>query len=538
MFDYLRGFVNNLNYAYRPITGTSSSAGNYTYGFPQNNHSPTDKYGIMLQGHNDITPLMIGNGTTLTKGLSSPMISEVLFQFYNAGEYYDGQTFDTSFGNYGKVTGNATDNKTFTMSGTTINGTAGADTIPDYIIRRVQMVCLLNLFDVMNSPNSFNQRFQLRITGTPFGLELSGNSSVDMRISGDPTAPWVKSIADIGFPGGAINSTLVCGQGEAGLGAAITFMDINDFTYGATPLQAKALSNTPTGATRPYDNIAITGNSTKYQIYPFVSHVIEFRIPNTTGNGTETSPFTIGNGTTLNPYKSPFDSTTVTFKGNNNLKIEVFPGLKKEASGNYTDNFTIYDKTTGSPVDPNFLLWDITDSSTPRLMSTTINVINTDIPLPRLGKQTEPANDFTAFTSNSTTAYFNRGHWTHNKTFSYGVSSVTNNGTTTTTITPSLKDMQYYPLRFLFNKRDYLLQLARDSFKLSDNSTVAATPDHDVVRAYHLDGAALSYGDLRLAAYRNTIPSNWWVEKNPEYFDPTKFVATSLVPDGTVSTYT
>jgi uncharacterized protein (TIGR02600 family) len=511
MFDYLRSSVNTINYAYRPVNGP-------IYSFPQNQLPDTG--GIYTVGFNDICPLVFTpvGGSGVTKGVAGAMvISEVMFQFYNAGEYFEGQTFTTANKQYGDVQTPPApplpDAKTFSMNGTQIDETNNPDGKPDYIIRRVQMVCLLDLMNLGNNLFSSNQRFQVRINGSPFGLALDPASKVDMRFAGEPAAAWRKSISTagtdpegIGFPvpagSGYLDTTLVSGQaadlsaegekgGRRGFASAMIFPNVNHLAYPQNTSQAKTLTANATGARRYFDNgLIATTNEQRSQIYPFVSRMIEFRIPNISSNGTAASPF-------------PAPNLTVTFLGSN-MTMELFAGVT--SANNYRDDF--------APATLNFTLHNLLPSNL--LATTTINVQSCVIPLPRLGNTT-PAVD-AAYKSPLNNAVF---PWPTN-TFLFP---------NTPTNTPSGKDMQYYPRRFWIWYKDYLAQIPRPTTAYGGLSD-----DRDVIRSYHLNGASDSYGDLRLAGFRTIIPGSWWTE-SPGYFDTTKYSATALALGDVTNNY-
>jgi uncharacterized protein (TIGR02600 family) len=510
MFDYLRSSVNTINYAYWPVNGP-------IYSFPQN-HLPDPVGGIYNIGFNDICPLVFTpvGGSAVTKGVAgATVISEVMFQFYNAGEHFDGQTFSTANKQYGEVlTPNPlADAKTFSMNGTQIDETNNPDGNPDYIIRRVQMICLLDLMNLGNNLFSSNQRFQVRITGSPFGLALDPASKVDMRFAGEPATAWRKSISTagadpegIGFPvpagSGYLDTTLVSGQaadlsveaekgGRRGIASAMIFPNSNGLAYPQNTSQAKTLTTNATGARRYYDNgLIATTNEQRTQIYPFVSRMIEFRIPNISSNGTATSPLSTPN-------------VTVTFMGST-MTMELFAGLT--SASNYRDDFT--------PTSLNFKLHDLVPSNL--LATTTINVQSCVIPLPLLGNTTQVVD--AAYKSPL-----------NNATYPWPTNTILFPNTPTNT--PSGKDMQYYPRRFWIWYKDYLAQVPRPATAYGGLSV-----NRDVIRSYHLNGASGSYGDLRLAGFRTIIPGSWWIE-SPGYFDTTKYSATALALGDVTNNY-
>lgn len=304
MFDYLRSLVNTMNRAYEPVGGPM-------YSFPQNQDTAH-------AGFNDITPLLINAGNGMTKGLGSGNVAlnGVILQFYNAGE-----TVDPSDGNF--------------------------------IIRRVQLVAFLDWWLTVNTLSSAMPRFQVKLEGGAFAITPNplppaapNPEPVQVRRAGDTT--WLTTATPIALPSGNIN--VYC-SADAQFDAS-SRTDI----FGG-PLGLGYGLRAPAGAQASTTFVTEDGSQAKKSLdrgatqdalrYPFLSEVLEFRIPK--------------NSSTTSAKFEP----TVHFTGAN-LVATVYPALKKGAT-------TLGSANLQSPSSANYL------------QRITLTVPNGDMPLPRLG---------------------------------------------------------------------------------------------------------------------------------------------------------
>lgn len=521
MWDYIRSNINTYNFAYQPVTGVATNSP-MTYSFPQNKQPLPN--GEWTSGYNDIIPLIIDTNNGRTKGMgSSIVLPEIIFQFYNAGEYLEGQNFKATPGDYGLVTGTANDNYDNTQivaSGSLTSGTS--DDIPDYIIRRVQLVCLFNPYTLTHNLAGNNMRYQVKISGTPFGIR-STDSRITMRCPALGVNSWVSQINNIGFPNGG--STLVCAQGgddegswegAYGIGWPLMFPIGNTMTNPRNESILKAFTRTLDPSVKTSSGILAANNLSgdmTYRTYPFISEVIEFRFPHPdrTPNYNKVPP---PNATPVPPYLRTYGESGSTekepgveFIGANDFTIEIFPGLKND-SGTYKEDFR--------PASIDIPLHVTSTTQTIPLMSTEIEINNRTMPLPRLAQR-----DLVFFMNqNPLTNYPVRN--------TYRPPVPPDSSRTYFAV----NEMQYYPMRMRmsWDRGNFVMvprknNVYRATITASGTNEVASfsieppptsdrvnTGPMDVLFSYHLSGTSQSYGDLRLAAFRNRIPKDWWTE--------------------------
>ncbi|MEI8310430.1 MAG: Verru_Chthon cassette protein A [Verrucomicrobiota bacterium] len=364
MWDYLRSGVDTVNQAYVPV-------GFLPYSFPLKYYdtktSTFKPYDTTISGFNDVAPLTISD--LGTKGMGRyPVLSEVIFQFVNMGD-----AFETDAG--GAKTG--------------------------CVIRKVRMVALLNFQMPVSSLHGSLPRLQVKITGaTPFNFVtdntlltpvpsplmnpgLSPPMQVRNQAAAGGSLAWQTSLgsAGIGFPAAASDAgfrntnfigSFFNGWGydtRAGLlGPGFGMFAVienktgisNSSTDGAKVHRLKVLSNrtsTMETADLTWRNSSTTSWAAREDVYyPFVSDVIEFRLPQ---NGASAA---------LDPVNANGKDYFEAFLSGGSLDVAIYPGLQDSA-------------TALSPVSSN---WQAQTGAN-CLMHTTINVGNTIIPLPRPG---------------------------------------------------------------------------------------------------------------------------------------------------------
>ena len=363
MWDYLRSGVNTINQAYVPV-------GFAPYSFPQKYYNTSSNaftaFDTRISGFNDVAPLVISD--LGTKGLGRfPVLTEVVFQFVNMGDSLE-------------------------------TDAAGAKT--GCVIRKVRMVALLSFQMPISSLHGSLPRLQVKITGsTPFNF-VTDNSlltpvpsplmnpgltppmQVRNRAATGGDLTWQTSLASagIGFPAKATDTgfrnTNYIGSFSNGWGydsrsgllgpgfgmfAVIknitgTYVSYDQASYH----RLKVLSNR-TSILEPADltwrNSSATSWAAREDVYyPFVSDVIEFRLPQ---NASSATPAPVNaNG------KDYFEACL----SGGALDVAIYPGLQDTAKAL-------------SPISSNWQ--DQTSSSC--LMHTTINVGDTIMPLPRPG---------------------------------------------------------------------------------------------------------------------------------------------------------
>jgi uncharacterized protein (TIGR02600 family) len=472
MWDYLRSGVNTVNQAYVPV-------GFLPYSFPQG-------YDTETSGFNDVAPLVISgldpsDPSSKTKGMGRfPALTEIIFQFVNMGDDFEKDASGTAI--------DQRDN----------NNPANLtpDGMPDYVIRKVRMVVLLNFQMPISSLHGSLPRFQVKITGsTPFNL-VTDNSLLSPAPS-PLMNPALSQPISVRNPS-AGNSTWTTTFAPAGIGFPANASDVNfrntnyvgSFFYGWGTYDSRGGSLGPAfGMYAVIDNKTKVSNKTKDPVlnhrlkvlsnraavsgddlawrdpspplasswtaredvyYPFVSDVIEFRLPQK--GRTFTPPNPLPNplpspnlADPVNAYTTSTVNGTITPTGKDffeasltggALDVSIYPGLQDSV-------------TALSPVASN---WQAQTGSN-CLTHTTINVGNSIIPLPRPGPDT------------TMSSYYERSK----------------------------------------------LKYANNLLLVPDNvATPPMTKQMDVFRSYMLQGGSPVNGDLRLAALRTEIPSTWW----------------------------
>ncbi len=475
MWDYLRSEVNTVNQAYVPV-------GFQPYSFPQGHDTET-------AGFDDIAPLLIN--TLGTKGMGRfPVLTEVIFQFINQGDDFEkdanGVPIDLRDNNNPSV--------------------LTPDGMPDYVIRKVRMVALLNYQMPVSSLYGSEPRFQMKINGaTPFNF-ITDNaaitpvpnplmnpglpSPITMRNVAGGISTWTTDLAaagGIGFPvpnsSGGFRDTNYVGSFFSGLGkdtkggsmgpaygmyAVIKNNAQSGNKSAETDHRFKVLANrtilgTDDQAWRDASPDSWAGRDDVY--YPFVSDVIEFRLPQKGFPNPPPSPLPAPAAIAKEPVNANGKDYFETFMSGASLDITMYPGLK-DAS------------TALSPVNAN---WQ-TPSNSNCLMKTTINVANTIIPLPRPGP-VQALSSTVPTTFRALTSYYVRGG-----------------------------------LRYT----DYLLNVP------NKNASPKVTTQMDVFRSYLLQGSTPVNGDLRVAAQNINIPTSWW-QPHPLFSTRGVFHATSLL---------
>lgn len=181
MWDYIRSNIDNTNQAYQPV-------GYHAYSFPQNLSPDPSTQGTSRTGGTDVAPLQVVTKYGTVQGMGHyPVPVEFIFQFYNAGEYFD-------------------------TTGGVVNSTNPGDPtkgipqgVPYYVVRRVRMVTLIHFLLPIANAQGINSRFQVQITGTsPFTLSLA--TAASPPASGAPTPGpiyGIRAAAPDGSPGGA-----------------------------------------------------------------------------------------------------------------------------------------------------------------------------------------------------------------------------------------------------------------------------------------------------------------------------------------------
>ena len=522
MWDYLRSGVDTVNQAYVPVGFTPYSFPQKYYNTSNNTFLPFD---TTITGFNDVAPLAISD--LGTKGLGRfPVLTEVIFQFVNAGD-----AVETGAGS------DLHDNNNPTAI------PAVPDGMPDYVIRKVRMVVLLNFQMPISSLHGSLPRLQVKITGsTPFSFVtdntlLTPNPSplmnsklsqpINVRNSAGGISTWATTLtpAGIGFPVEATNTgfrnTNYIGSFSNGwdydtraglMGPGFGMFAVIDNKTGIdnSKVDAAALHRLKVLSNRtsldPFrDKVdkdwldSGSGWSTREDVYyPFVSDVIEFRLPqkgrsytipklnppappdppvpdplpspnlpdpvNTTA--TITINATITNNGSITPTGKDYFEAYLT---GGTLDVAIYPGLQDTAKAL-------------SPVSDN---WQAQTSSN-CLMHTTINIGDTVIPLPRPGGNST----YRSTTLQAMGNYYERANYANLPHSCY------------------IGDLLLVPC----------------TAQSSGNRT-----QMDVFRSYLLQGGAPVNGDLRLAALRTEIPSSWW-QPHPLFSTRGVFHGTSFFP--------
>ncbi|MEI8122353.1 MAG: Verru_Chthon cassette protein A [bacterium] len=477
MFDYLRCQVNTMNRSYEPVNGP-------VYSFPQN-------CDLNTIGFNDLCPIQInaGNGMTQGFGVGGITLKEFIMQFYNAGE----TTADL-------------------MNNTT--GASGSDTKVDSIIRKVQVVILLDYTMSVNTLNSAQPVFQVKmvlgngtstaegfyINPNPNGVPANDLDKVYVRyysLGQADNVGWTTGRIELQFPPNSTN--LYCSNDAQFDTSARTNL------FGGSLGMSYGLRSRPGGnATSTYlseGSAKKSFNSTisqDYRYYPFVSAMLEFRIPlqDLTGNATIKDPDnnknsvrssltvnqTISANGTLTPDKISIPirlesaSTTTGNATFTPVQITMCPGLKKGALQLSTSNL--------NPL-------------TTYIQEVHLQVADSNLPLPRLGPDIQFVACYNA--ANSPKSLYS-----------------------------ALSD---YSLRL-----DYSNTMPGDMMMLVPVGTGGWLPGGadtnalmDTFRSYTLSASTGAKGDFRLAAVKRDIPANWF-EPNPSYYLPGTYFGMSYLP--------
>ena len=343
IWDYARSQVNTINLAYQPVGLTA-------YSFPQNHNNTTQA------GFTDIAPLRIQVANTKGTG-RFPVLTEVILQFVNLGEDFERD-----------ASGNPID--------------ADGDGIPDNVIRKMRMV-LLPVFQMpVNNLYGSLPRFQIKITGAS-QFQLTPNAPAVARnpLTGGSAWQLPGTAVPMGFPtaggGGfrdptcyvdAVSSSGVTRSGNMGFAFPMTSPVSANPAVGIGAAgddnKLKVLANRTTMAGADDQNWANSWGSREDVYYPFVSDVIEIRLPQ------KNDPAFNGTPTPVVPtpaYPLGKDYATALFSGGT-IDITIYPGLADAAAA-------------VSPINGN---WQ-PQSPTNYLMHTSIAFGPTTIPLPRLG---------------------------------------------------------------------------------------------------------------------------------------------------------
>ncbi|MEI6035530.1 MAG: Verru_Chthon cassette protein A, partial [Verrucomicrobiae bacterium] len=531
MWDYLRSGVNTVNQAYVP-------AGFLPYSFPQKyyntKNSTYEAHDTTITGFNDVAPLVISD--LGTKGLGRhPVLTEIIFQFVNMGDDFEK---DAS-------------GKRIDQHKNSIPTDMTKDDVPDYVIRKVRMVALLNFQMPISSLHGSLPRLQVKITGsTPFSFTTLLTPAPSPLMNGGLTQPlqvrnytmggnstsWLDALgsAGIGFPapssGSGFRDTNYIGSFSNGwgydtraglLGPGFGMFAVIENKTGIDNSKAdaaklhrlKVLSNR-TSTMEPADATWLNSSTTSWTAredvyYPFVSDVIEFRLPQ------RGLSYNIPKGSSPPNVPPPSTAPIVPSPGLDNVVLDPVNQEAKITPATSTMNGTdgIVDASVGkdyfeaylsggtldvaiypglqdtakalSPVSDNWQAQTGSNGTVNYLMHTTINVDNTIIPLPRPGGNS----------SYSSTTLLAMGNY--------------------------------------YERANYVKSGRCDSDALLLVPCTAQTSGNrtqmDVFRSYLLQGGTPVNGDLRLAALRTEIPSTWW-QPHPLYSTRGVFHGTSFFP--------
>ncbi len=477
MWDYIRSQINTVNQSYEPVNLA-------TYSFPQGHNTEQT-------GYNDVVPLVIKNANLEGKGLGRTAVPvEAILQFYDAGEELESDDLRN--------------NETYA---------AGPDGTPDYLVRKVRLVLLLSFHMPVNNLYNSGARLQVEISGTPFGMEtldsagnpLNPNSPIVLRDAVTGAGVWGTSVTGgIGFPSQRTDSSFrkLCylsgfgSSSEPSRGGPLSiaypmFAPLSDkakvgnTAAGPKTSALKVLSNRFGGAMSPEDIAQLArftnGSSREDVYYPFVSDIIEVRLPQEPGNDETPVAWNRTDAT----GKVGYDNFLVGLSGSN-LSLNIFPGLKKNSTGLIASE------------------WHDTDPSD-RILSTTIPFPSATIPLPRLGP------DVPAMKTSRWQGSGNSGS------------------------APNVSELSNYYLRGPTPFQDFVMSVPYKAE--GDGSAVPVTTPTDVFRSVALKGDSQTRGDVRLLAIATDPPAAWWAP-NPRYQNPDSFIATGYLPGhiGTVGT--
>jgi hypothetical protein len=500
MWDYLRSGVNTVNQAYVPV-------GFPPYSFPQGHDTNT-------AGFNDVAPLVISQLGTRGPG-RHPVLTEVILQFVNQGDAFESDAAGAPIDQHNN-------NSPTIMT---------PDGVPDYVVRKVRMVLLMNFHMPVSSLHGNDPRFQVRITGAaPFGLTTDGtllvpapspvmNQGVSQPVMvRNPVASggnltWLGSLdptTGIGFPapasGGGFRNTNYIGSFYCGaslteasstsggsMGPAFGMYEprlpvsradsksktpevLHRFKVLAnrTSLNAEdqAWRDSPPAPPSPLPGDSWTTREDVY--YPFVSDVIEFRLPQ---KGYPSPPPSLPSPIPVEPVNGNGKDFFEAFFSGGSIEVAMFPGLKDSAAAL-------------SPISAN---WQEPAASN-QLMGSTIPIGSAIIPLPRPGPDVPiagPVKDHPA--------------------------------------PPTFLGLRNYYARTNQMSVQYLFNVPSHGTGTTTETAKHAPNQMDVFRSYVLLGSSPVNGDLRLPAARTEIPSSWW-QPHPLFSTRGVFHATSFFP--------
>ncbi len=197
MWDVIRSQINSVNQAYQPV-------GLPAYSFPQGHDTQTS-------GYNDVAPLIIDANGIKAKGLGRAAVpTEMILQFYCAGEDFE----------------RGSDDKPIDQHNNADPSNPAPDGIPDFVVRKVRIVLLINFQLPVDHLYTSNPRFQLEVTGNPFNIEtnspgISGQPAVLVRNPTSGNTTWSTSLGSdgVGFPGSSGTNRTICYVDGFGLGA-------------------------------------------------------------------------------------------------------------------------------------------------------------------------------------------------------------------------------------------------------------------------------------------------------------------------------
>jgi uncharacterized protein (TIGR02600 family) len=514
MWDYIRSNINTLNQAYQPV-------GFLHYSFPQGHTSDNS-------GWNDVGPLFTQDGQNRSIGRTA-VLSDIIFQFYNVGEEVENVDQFRNNDPSVAVPDGVADYVirkvrmvvllNFHMPTAHLYGS-----VPRFQVR------------IRSKDHPFNFITSDALAGdhgyagvvlnpsvpaeTPIKVRnQTGNKDWDFTLYDYVNTPGDGN-PGIGFP--AVNTAVVPPPGqedpegttfrETNFIASQAVMTGEEFTTGGGnlavqyPMMAlkknnalqsikatnnfwpdhsglhvmKVLSNRKESSSLQSEDNQQRGlfesPSMREDIYyPFVSDIIEFRLPQ--AHIPEGSlPPTVAETPPMARNGNNQDFFEVLFTGAQ-LEITIYPGLK--------DGATTFNTTSWQNQLSDNYIW-----------RTRLNVSSAIIPLPRL------ASDVPLGTENWRTPHMSGTPY-------------------------SYKDLANYYIRGRFTEPDKVMLVPQKHEGGSEDGE--STHQMDVFRGYSLTGGDPLYGDLRLAGARRDIPESWW-ESHPLYHTRGVFHGTSYIP--------
>lgn len=471
MFDYLRSQVNTMNRAYEPVGGP-------VYSFPQG-------HDLNNTGFNDRSPLLIDAGNGMTKGIGSGgvTLTEFIMQLYSAVNPADSPP---------KPAEKVAD----FFNNTT--GAPGPDGKMDTVLRQVQMIVLLNFSMSVNTLSSAMPRFQVKLDApnlflnpNPNGVPIALSEQVFVRPAGagqPDNANWSTAPLAVGLPPTSTN--VYCSN--------VTQMDlgVNTNIFGGSLGMSYGLRFDTNGKASS-DFLASVGEkktldpaaSGDFRRYPFVSQMMEFRIPLLLDPATHeptlvaitgqliprSDPSIVG----LENALGPLNATPAT--------VTTYPGLQKPANpANLTSDNSL--ANLQPPSNSNYL------------QRVQLLLESTKLPLPKLGPDTV------------LTATWQAGN-SPKKTYS---------------------QLANYSSRL-----DYQNIFPGDMMMLVPNGPEGASSwipngqqtmsQMDSFRSYVLSSTSGAKGDFRVAAARRDIPATWF-EPNANYASPNIYLGMDYLP--------